>query len=47
MHRALKIKYKKYPIKIYWVPEDLKYRNAIYIYSWHPVEIQEEEELIL
>ena len=38
IHRALKIKYKKYPIRIYWALEDLKYRNAKYIYRWYPLE---------
>ena len=47
MHRALKIKYKKYPIRIYWVLENLKYRNAMYIYKWHLTEQQDKVDLIL
>ena len=38
MHRALKIKNKKYPIRMYWALEKLKYRNAKYIYKWHLTE---------
>ena len=47
MHRALKIKYKKYPIRMYWVLEDLKYRNTKYIYRWHLTERQDKVDLIL
>ena len=47
MHRALKIKYKKYLIRIYWVLKDLKYRNAKYIYKWHLLEQQDKIDLIL
>ena len=47
IHRAPKIKYKKYPIRIYQVLEDLKYRNAKYIYSWHLLEQQDKVDLIL
>ena len=47
MHRAPKIKYKKYSIKIYWALEDLKYRNANYIHRWHLTEQQNKVDLIL
>ena len=47
IHRALKIKYKKYFIRIYWALEDLKYRNAKYIYRWHLIEKQDKVDLIL
>ena len=47
IYRALKIKYKKYPIRMYWVLEDLKYRNAKYIYSWHLLKKQDKVDLIL
>ena len=46
MYRALKIKYKKYPIRMYWALKDLKYRNAKYIYRWHLLEIQNKVDLI-
>ena len=47
MHKALKIKYKKYPIRMYWALKDLKYRNAKYIHRWHLLETQDEVELTL
>jgi len=46
IYRALKIKYKKYPIRMYWVLEDLKYKNAKYIYGWHLLEEQDKVDLI-
>ena len=47
MHRAPKIKYKKYPIRIYWALKGLKYRNAKYIYRQHLTEQQNKVDLIL
>ena len=47
IYKALKIKYKKYPIRIYQVLEDLKYKNAKYIYGWHLLEQQDKVDLIL
>ena len=47
MHKALKTKYKKYFIRIYWVLEDLKYRNAKYIHRWHLLKQQDKVDLIL
>ena len=47
MHRALKIKNKKYPIRMYWALEDLKYRNAKYMYKWHLLGQQDKVDLIL
>ena len=32
---------------MYWAPEDLKYRNAKYIYRWHLIEQQDKVDLIL
>ena len=46
IYRAPKIKYKKYLIRIYWAPKDLKYRNARYIYKWHLLEQQDKVDLI-
>jgi len=31
---------------MYWALEDLKYRNAKYIYSWHLLEKQDKVDLI-
>ena len=39
IYRAPKIKNKKYPIRMYWVLKELKYRNAKYIYRWHLIEV--------
>ena len=32
---------------MYWALEELKYRNAKYIYSWHLTEVQDKNDLIL
>jgi len=40
IYRALKDKNRKYLVRIYWAPEEKRFRNAKYIYSWHPVEVQ-------
>ena len=47
IHKVLKVKYKKYPIRIYWVLKDLKYRNTKYIYKQHLTEQQNKVDLIL
>ena len=39
IHRAPKDKNRKYPVRIYWAPKKKRFRNAKYIYSWHPVEV--------
>jgi len=39
IHRALKDKNRKYLVRIYWALEEKRFRNAKYIYSWHPVEV--------
>jgi len=39
MYRALKDKNRKYLVRIYWAPEEKRFRNAKYIYSWHLVEV--------
>ena len=46
IHRALKIKYKKYPIRMYWALEDLKYRNAKYMHRWYLLDMQNKIDLI-
>jgi len=35
MHEILKIRNYKYPVRMYWIPSELKYRNAEFIYGWH------------
>ena len=47
MHRAPKIKYRKYPIRMYWRLDKLKYKNAKYMHGWHLTESQIEGELAL
>ena len=37
IYKVLKIKNKKYPIRIYQVLNKQKYKNAKYIYSWHSI----------
>ena len=39
MYKALKVKSKRYPLKMYWALDKKKYRNAKYIYSWHLIEV--------
>jgi len=38
MHKVLKKKNHKYPVRMYWMPSELKYRNAKFIYRWHLTE---------
>jgi len=40
MHEALKARNYKYLVRIYWMPSEVKYRNADYIYGWHLAEKQ-------
>ena len=47
IYRTSKDKYCKYLIRIYWITDKRRYRNTKYIYSWHLVEVQELEDLIL
>jgi len=35
IYKILKKKNYKYPVKMYWMPSKLKYRNAKFIYGWH------------
>jgi len=37
IYKALKKKNYKYPVRIYWIPSKLKYRNAKFIHRWHPL----------
>jgi len=36
IHKALKKRNYKYPVRIYWIFSKLKYRKAKFIYRWHP-----------
>ena len=39
IYRAPKDKYRKYLVRIYWLLDKQKFKNAKYIYSWHLVEV--------
>jgi len=39
IHRALKDKNQKYPVRMYWALEEKRFRDAKYIYKWHLVEV--------
>jgi len=39
IYSTLKVNSKKFPDYIVWVLDELKYRNAKYIYSWHLEEV--------
>ena len=47
IYKALKVKNKKYPVKIYQTLDKQKYRNAKYIYRQYLVDNIELKELIL
>jgi hypothetical protein len=47
MHKAPKVKNRRYPTRMWWAPDERKYRNAKYMHGWHPVETQEEGDLRL
>jgi len=35
MHEAPKARNYKYPVRMYWILSEEKYRNANYMYKWH------------
>ena len=35
IHKALKKRNYKYPVRIYWMLSELKYRNTKFIYKWY------------
>ena len=39
IYRTPKNKYYKYLIRIYWIIDKKQYKNAKYIYRWHPIEV--------
>jgi Retrotransposon gag protein/Zinc knuckle len=47
MHSLPKDRVRRYPRRMYWAPEDHKYRNAKYMHGWHPIEVQEQQDLTL
>jgi len=38
MYRVLKAKNYKYLVRMYWMPSELKYRNAKFMHRWHLTE---------
>jgi hypothetical protein len=47
MHKAPKVKNRKYPTRMWWAPDEKMYRNAKYMHGWHPVDTQEKGDLKL
>ena len=45
IYKALKVKNKKYLVRIYQMPDKCKYRNTKYIYRWHLVDNLELNKL--
>jgi len=39
IYRAPKDKNRKYLVRIYWAPEEKRFKDAKYIYGWHLVEV--------
>jgi len=39
IHRTPKDKYCKYLIRIYWITDKKRYKDAKYIHGWHLVEV--------
>jgi len=35
MHKAPKVRNYKYPVRMYWMLSELKYRNAKFMHGWH------------
>ena len=35
MYKVLKVRNYKYLVRMYWIPSELKYRNAKFMYRWH------------
>jgi len=38
IYKALKARNHKYLVRIYWMPSELKYRNAKFMHGWHLTE---------
>jgi len=47
IYEALKARNHKYPVRIYWIPSELKYRNADYIYRWYLAKKQQVGAIII
>jgi len=47
MYETPKARNHKYPVRIYWIPSELKYRNAKFIYRWHPTKEQQVRAVMM
>ena len=47
IYKALKARNYKYLVRMYWMPSEVKYRNANYIYRWHLTEKQRVGAIIM
>jgi len=47
VHRTPKDKHRKYPARMYWAPDETRFRNAKFMHGWHPTEVQEPGDLTL
>jgi len=36
MYKTPKARNHKYLVRMYWIPSELKYRNAKFMHRWHP-----------
>jgi len=47
MHKIPKARNHKYPVRMYWMPSELKYRNANYMHGWHLAKKQQVGAIIM
>jgi len=47
MYKVPKVRNYKYLVRIYWMPSELKYRNANYMHGWHLAEKQQVGAIIM
>jgi len=47
IYKTPKARNYKYLVKMYWIPSKAKYRNANYIYKWHPAKKQQVGAIIM
>jgi len=47
MHKAPKAKNYKYLVRMYWMPSELKYRNAEFMHGWYLTEEQQVRTIMI
>jgi len=47
IYKILKARNYKYPVRMYWILSELKYRNAKFIYRWYLTEEQQVRAIIM